>query len=271
MLFAVRNLRASRVNLLMNDFAAGLPSPLAFLGLADTVVRALDLEPWSASVLPVLHEVRVSEGRTKPEMMPSRKDPRCFAPAETAEDLVGTVHASLLLDLPGHDDELAVAEALEMRRLAGGPITGRCMDVKVVAADGGAFTTLPRGYAMLAPSDPKLTPVATGALADLACVADLLFPAERAPGMGWRVPVAVGHRLLEDPDTVPKRTGTRDATVPHVFAEPAVGVGELVSVRNWRLTGLDAEGLRGSLWRWHAEGRWVLGHHAYLRADARSA
>lgn len=271
MLFVVRNLRASRVNLLMNDFAAGLPSPLAFLGLADTVVRALDLEPWSASVLPVLHEVRVSEGRTKPEMAPSRKDPRRFAPAETAEDLVGAVHASLLLDLPEHDDELALADALEMRRLAGGPICGRRVDVEAVAADGGAFATLPRGYAMLAPSDPQLAPIATGALEDLARVADLLFPAERVPGTGWRVPLAVGHRLLEDPDTAPKRTGTRDPAVPHVFAEPAVGVGELVSIRNPRLTGLDAEGLRDVLWRWQAKGRWVFGHHAFLSADARSA
>ena len=66
MLFAMRNLRASRVNLLMNDFAAGLPSPLSFLGLADALARDLELPPWSARTLPVLHRVEVSKGRTRP-------------------------------------------------------------------------------------------------------------------------------------------------------------------------------------------------------------
>lgn len=30
-LFVLRDIRASRVNLMMNDYAAGLPSPLSFL------------------------------------------------------------------------------------------------------------------------------------------------------------------------------------------------------------------------------------------------
>ena len=271
MLFIVRNICASRVNLLMNDFAAGLPSPLAFLGLADVVARALDLEKWSASVLPVLHEVRVSEGRTKPEMAPSRKNPHRFAPSETAEDLVGDVRASLLLHLEGCDDDVAVKDALRMRRLAGGTIDWREMNVAAVATNGNAFRQVPRGYAVLAPTDPALAFVATGALADLGRVADLLFPVERPPGAARRTPLAVGYRLLEDPDTAPRRVGTRDPSIPHVFEEPAVGVGELVSVRNACLTSLDAPGLRAVLWRWQATGNWVLGHHAYMRTTARSA
>lgn len=271
MLFAVSELRASRVNLMMNDFAAGLPSPLAFLGLADTVVRALDLKPWSASVLPILHEVQVSEGRTKPEMAPTRKDATRFGPLETAEDLIGTVHVSLVLDLPECEDELAVRDALGTRRLAGGAIHNRRLDVQAVTADGGAFAKLPRGYAVLAPDNPQNLQVATGAISDLARIADILFPAERIPGSGWRVPVAAGYRLLEDPGMSPKRAGIRNADIPHVFAEPAVGVAELVSIRNPGLTTLDEAGLRRILWHWHADEHWVLGHPAYLRATADSA
>lgn len=65
MLFAIKNMKASRVNLLMNDFAAGLPSPLAFIGLGDAIARRLGLNPWSARTLPILHRVDVSQGRTK--------------------------------------------------------------------------------------------------------------------------------------------------------------------------------------------------------------
>lgn len=271
MLFIVRSLHASRVNLLMNDFAAGLPSPLAFLGLADSLCRVLGLRPWSASIMPILHEVRTSEGRTRPEMAPSRKDRRRFTLSETPEDLFGEVHASILLHLEGCDDPHAVKDALWMRRLAGGPIDGRRVDVAAVAANGSAFEKVARGYAVLAPSNPTLARVATGAIEDLVEVADLLFPAERIPGTAWRTPLAVGYRLLEDPETAPKRAGTRDPSLPHVFAEPTVGVGELVSVRSKRLTDLDALSLRSALWRWHAQGTWVLGHPAYIRGTAGSA
>ena len=89
---------ASRVNLLMNDFAAGLPSPLSFLGLADALARDLGLAAWSARILPVLHQVSVTEGRTKPEMEAKSGS---FVPVETMEDLTGTVEVSILVDLPG--------------------------------------------------------------------------------------------------------------------------------------------------------------------------
>lgn len=85
------------------------------------------------------------------------------------------------------------------------------------------------------------------------------------------MPVAVGHRLLEDPATAPRRANTRDPRIPHVFVEPAVGVAELISVRNPRLTGLDEPGLRDRLWRWTAEGDWITGHpfhHPARRASA---
>lgn len=270
MLFAVHELRASRVNLLMNDFAAGLPSPLAFLGLGAAVAPDLGAPRWKVGVLPVLHEVHVSKGRTKPEMAPKGDH---FAPIEITEDLVGFVRVSLLLDVPSCSDEHKVAEALLGRRVAGGVIGNESIRVTTVAADGGALKALARGYAVVRPDTPKLRIIATGEIADLADLAAALFPATREPGAGWFVPVAVGHRLLEDPAiraTAPPRANTRDPSIPHVFTEPVVGIAELVSVRNPRLTGLDGDGLSDLLWHWTAEGEWIVGHPFY-HPDRRTA
>jgi hypothetical protein len=42
-----------------------------------------------------------------------------------------------------------------------------------------------------------------------------------------------------------------------------VGIAELVSVRNKRLTELDTIRLRDLVWRWTAEGDWIVGHPNY--------
>lgn len=262
-MFVVRNLTASRVNLLMNDFAAGLPSPLAFLGLGAAIAPELGAKRWAVQVLPILHEVQVSEGRTKPEMAPGKGKGAPFSPVEMVEDLTGTVRVSLILDVPGCSDNYRLAEVLRGRRIAGGVIHNQCIEVEAVTPDGSAFRKLDRGYAMLRPVDPALAHVATGRQDDLGRIADLLYPEERQPGSGWLVPAAVGHRLLEDPATAPRRVNTRSADIPHVFTEPVVGIAELVSIRNHRLTGLDEDGLKDCLWRWTAEGDWITGHPFY--------
>ena len=266
-MFLVKNLRASRVNLLMNDFAAGLPSPLAFLGLGAAIAPALgaprwDRRPlatrrWEIAVLPVLHRVDVSEGRTKAEL--SNKA-GTFTPIEIPEDLVGSVTVSLLLDIPDCTDEHLVAEALLGRRIAGGPINNSKIEVEAVTADGSALRRVDRGYAMIRTRPPKSEFIATGAIDKLVALAAELYI---DPGAGWHVPVAVGHRLLEDPAKAPVRANKRDPHIPHVFAEPVVGIAELVSVRNKRLTDLDEGGLRDLLWRWTAEGDWIVGHPNY--------
>lgn len=262
MLFLAKNMKASRVNLLMNDFAAGLPSPLAFLGLGEAIGRILGTKPWKIGVLPVLHEVAVSEGRTKAEAAPSRKL-GVFAPIEIPEDLVGSVTVSLLLDVPEGPDEHLVAEALLGKRIAGGPIHNSRIDVEPVTRDGSAFKKINRGYAMVPAIPPKSAIVATGAIDDLKRFAAELYSSKREPGSGWFVPVAVGHRLLECPDAVPKRSGTRDPDIRHVFTEPAVGIAELISVRNRRLTELNSDNFANLFWRWIAEDDWVVGHPNY--------
>ena len=263
-LYLIPNLRAARVNLLMNDYAAGLPSPLALLGMADLVARRTGLAPWSARILPILHEVTPSAGRTKPEMEPSKG---AFGPVENVEDLTGTVEISLLLHLPGCERESAIRDALAGASLAGGTIQNDRVEVKAVTPDGSAFRGLRRGYAMARPDQAERRLITSGDLTPdqpgLAAIARILFPEERGPGHGWLVPSAVGYRLIEDPETAPQRIRTRTRAVPHVFAEPVVGVAELISVRNPRLTGLKTSGLNDLLWAWEARGDLILGHPAY--------
>ncbi len=262
MLFLAKDLEASRVNLLMNDFAAGLPSPLAFLGLGEAVGRSLGAENWSVAVLPVLHRVDASEGRTRPEYS-TRRDKAKFQPDEIAEDLNGMVKASLLLDIPDVTDDQRVREALIGRRIAGGPIHNQDISVVRPTADGSCFNDISRGYAMLPAMPPKSHVIATGAISGLQAFAAELYPAEREPGTGWIVPVAVGHRLLEDPASSPKRSNTRNPSIPHVFSEPVVGMAELVSVRSRRLRDLSDTTLQDLFWRWRAEGDWIVGHQNY--------
>lgn len=266
MRFAIRNLRASRVNLLMNDYAAGLPSPMSFLGLAESLGRDLGVEPWMASVLPILHEVHVSEGRTKPEM---EQKSSVFTPIEIVEDLVGTINVSLILDLPGHEDADAVKSLILCKRIAGGAISNTDLSVDSVARDGSCLKSMPRGYAMIRPDQQERRLISSGDLTQMERIARILFPEVREPGRGWIVPVAVGHRLLEDPDEVPKRLRSRSPDIPHVFVEPCVGIAELISVRNPRLTGLDDDGMADRFWRWTTGGSHIVAHPAYHPHNAR--
>lgn len=265
MIFVAKNIRASRVNLLMNDYAGGLPSPLSFIGLADAIVRDLGLSPWSGRALPILHRVTPSDGRTKPEMEKNKRTGE-FSPIETMEDLIGTVELSLLLDIPGCESAANLSEALMRRRIAGGIIQNDRVDVTMPTPDGSAFKSLRRGYAMLPsdPSRPETCAISAGDEASFTGILDTLFPDKREPGSGWFVPVAAGYHLLEDPDGTPARTRRRNPDTPHVFAEPILGLAELVSVRNSRLTGLTEDGLTSLLWSWTFQGDHLFGHASYL-------
>ncbi len=186
-MFLVKNLRASRVNLLMNDFAAGLPSPLAFLGLAAAIAPALgkarwERRPpatrrWEIGVLPILHRVDVSEGRTKAELS---NDAGAFTPVEIPEDLTGSVTVSVLLDIPDCIDEHLIGQALLGRRMAGGPIHNAEITAAAVTADGTAFRGVDRGYAMIRTEPPKSAVVATGQIDHLKALAAELYRRSRA-------------------------------------------------------------------------------------------
>ena len=262
MIFALRDVTADRVNLIMNDFASGLPSPLAFLGLGDAVARDLGVEPWTTRVLPILHSVEEYAGRTRPEFV--NKNGK-FCPVEAPEDMLGTVQFSVVFDIPGVTNAEAVKDALEHKRLAGGlpRIREERPDVITGAADNRILARLPRGMAMIPVRSTEFRRITSGEPCGLEAVADLLYPEEAVPGRGWFFPAAVGYRLLEDPDVVNSRENTRDETVPHVFAEPVLGIGELMSVRNSALHDLAVNEFDQVMWSWEARGEWVLGHKSY--------
>ena len=262
MIFVAKNIRTERVNLLMNNLVAGLPSPLSFIGLADAIVRDLDMTPWSARVIPVLHHVSASAGRTKPEM---ENKSGVFMPIETMEDMIGSVELSLILDMPECDSETDITSSLMRRRIAGGNIQNHDeIEVQHVTEDGSAFRELRRGYAMLPPDKAENCITGNGEGNTFESILNTLFPNERQPGSGWMIPVAAGYWLLEDPETAPERSCRRDPTLPHVFAEPLLGLAELVSIRNKRLTELTQEDFQSLFWSWQARGDLILGHPAYL-------
>lgn len=260
-IIAVRRLEVDRANLLMNDYCSGLPSPLAFLGLAAAMAPKLGAERWDIKVLPILHSVTISHGRTKPEMEPKGSK---FGPIETGEDMTGHVIVSILLAVPQHCDPDLVHSIISTCRVAGGfPRPIEPNQVIDIDPDGSGFRKVARGYALVPTDRAERLVISTGDSDSLTAVAKVLYPNDRQLGFGWPVPVAVGHRLLEDPATTPPRSGTRSPTIPHVFSEPVLGIAELISVRNSRLTRLNRSQFKQLFWGWSTTDNWVLGHSAY--------
>ncbi|WP_257098574.1 type I-F CRISPR-associated protein Csy2 [Pseudovibrio flavus] len=263
MIFSISGIVADRVNLLMNDYASGLPSPLAFLGLGAAIAPSIGCERWAVRVLPILHNVTASHGRTKPEAEPKSGS---FQPIELIEDTTGHVVFSLFIDAPGCERADKVTAALQRARLAGGLFQNADrLQAEAVANPSDTVRHLRRGYGLVH-ARPERALVSTGDNASIEAIARTLHPEERGPDHGCPVAVAVGHRLLEDPATAPKRRNTRSAEIPHVFSEPVVGIGELVSVREATLREASPESFLDLFWSWTTQGEWVFGHPTYLKS-----
>ena len=262
--------RAERANLRGNHLTAGVPSPSAFLGLAGAVARNLGLDGWRLSVVPVLHRVAPSNGRSRGETVIAGSKSSAIMPLEIMEDISGLVEFSMLLDLDGAPDAHAVDAAIMTRRFAGSALfrAGRQDGIRVREANGKApLRGVPRGR-VLAPAIHAPTEVSFGDRSGLEAITTVLYPAT-APvqGSGWLVPVAAGYRLLETPAPAGTRRAARSAEHPHAFAEPAVGLGELVSSRG-RGPLQTAAGLDGLAWRWAVDpgGDHVMFHPSFLAA-----
>lgn len=65
------------------------------------------------------------------------------------------------------------------------------------------------------------------------------------------------------------RTGGRGEDTPHVFAEPAVGIAEIVFIRNPRLTRIPLTDLDALIWSRARDARHVMFSPSYLASAQR--
>jgi len=266
----ISNLIAYDVNLSQNDMVGGMPAISAFLGLGSVLLHDAGFDRWEVRVLPVIHDLQRTMGRTRPEL---RMADKTVSEGWMLEDMPGTVRFSLILDLPGPCEIDDLIMSLEGRRLAGGVIfpdrveTG--LKVAVISKDGKGLRGLRRGRAVIPVPN---SPVTFGDPGTILPVGIAYSPADPEPGRpcsdfpsfpGFMVPCAIGYRFLSRPGEVPKMKGLRKPDIPHAFVEPGAGIAELLSVRNPRLTGASETCLDELFWRWCTGHDHVTFHPAY--------
>lgn len=261
-MIAITGLHAHRVNLLQNDFAAGLPSPFAFLGLIANISGRTGAERWDFGVLPIIHSIAHSPGRTKGHIIQDGKG--TFKTKEIPEDLRGSVSFSLLVDLPDGCEQ-SLASGIAKARLAGGAIFPEhksAIRVLNVPNDGTSLSVFKRGR-LVAPL-PKM-PTIRGYDGEFEPYFNAIKPDPQDDDTppGWRVPLAVGYHLLETPKDSTQRVGTRDPSLPHAFAEPIGGVGHLVSPKSASMRALGHQDLAALMWRYTTSASRITAHPFY--------
>jgi len=255
-------LRADGVNLLANDFVAGLPSPGAALGFAGALLRYAGVEDWSHEVLMILHSVDLRKGRQRAHPAAKGGIPENI---EIKEGLFGSAIFTMVIDTPYAVSNDSLSRSLNLMRFAGGVITPYqrngnrdlfLLDQRVEILDSNAMLSdlnLPRGYALCPQQTlPGKALVSFGDYSTLSMIRDRGYSHQK--GQGWHVPVACGYRLLEDPHEAKPRRGSRCGYKkhPHVFAEPAVGLGEFISIRNQSLL-ISISELNRYMWKWSCD------------------
>lgn len=257
--FIVGPFTAHDANLAPGDFVVGMPSPFSALGMAGAIARKAGLNGWGVAAIPVFHKIDLSAGRLRSAPVAEGKK---LKPVEVSETVTGQVEFSLLMEFPGHVSTTAIARHLERSRFSGGSIFAegnrRLIDL-VHEIEGDdlplALRRTPRGYA-LTPPDPDrqgYSHVSFGEKETLEEVIAASSPGDRAKGSGMMVPCPVGYRLCEDPNTALPRKGGRDQTTPHVFVDQALGVAELISIRNRTQFGSVKEAFNHLAWRWRQD------------------
>ncbi len=257
--FAVGPFVAYDANLAPGDFVAGIPSPFAALGFAGAIARKAGLNGWGIKAIPVLHKVDLSAGRLRAAPI---ADGNKIKPIEVVETVTGQIEFSLLLEFPGDVSASLVAKHLERARFSGGSVfpigNRRPIDcVREIEGDDlpAAVRKLPRGYALTPPlphrESCKL--VSFGEEDSLRSVIAAAFPGDREKGSGMLVPCPVGYRLCEDPATAAPRKGSRHADIPHVFSDQALGIAELISIRNRTHFGSTKTAFETLAWQWRQD------------------
>ena len=259
MKFLIGPLRAENANLLANDFVAGLPSPGAAIGFAGALLRHAGIEGWTHKVFFIIHSAECRKGRQRAN--PSVEG-GILKPIEVMEGLSGNVVFSLIVDTPHFVSTGSLSKSLNLLRFSGGVISPHpqrnnddvlFFNQSVDSIDPNATLSeirLPRGYALVPPQAHNANDIVSfGDFATLCLLRNRGYT--RRKGQGHCVPVACGYRVLENPRAAKPRLGSR-GKYPHVFAEPAVGLGEFVSIRSRALPVPLAE-LEPYSWCWSCD------------------
>lgn len=263
MLYVIGPAVAGNANLQQNDFVEGMPSPLASLGFAGLLVRRInqeldrDIDPWSARVMPIYHQISASTGRVKPAPTQRKVEGqkhRAMKPGEIAETLTGEVIFTLVIEIDAALDVSRLEAIVDRMRFAGSAIFpyGPQASVSVQRLEGATLSKMriPRGYAMVPPSGRDRADILSfGEPESLDRMAEALS-AKGEMGGGYLIPCAIGMRLLENPANAEIRKGTRNPEIPHVFAEAGVGFAELVSARSPAISQAHPADLVPRMWRW---------------------
>ena len=265
-------------NLAPGDFVAGVPSPFAALGLAGAIARKARIDGWSVASIPVIHKIELSPGRLRaaPEVRSGK-----LKSIEVVETVTGQIEFSLLLEFPGYVSKSVVTKYMKGARFSGGscfPLGTRALGDCVREIEGDdlprALRGIPRGYVLTPPSAERTQCglISYGERDSLEAVISAVFPGDRKKGSGMLIPCPVGYRLCEDPHTAEVRKGGRDQSTPHVFADQALGIAELISIRNRTHFSSTKNAFEHFAWRWAQDdsARFVFFSRYHLEASGLS-
>lgn len=265
--YTITGMSAGLVNVVQNNYCAGIPSPTAFIGFASALFEKIGLDQKEAKVIPVLHMCQVSTGRTLGQQIPASKDDVKSQDMHT--DMPANIRFSVLIQTDASDIESDLKKVVPAMRFGGKPIFGD-IEAKRVERDGRAMRSLERGYAIVPPINEVNRGVASfGDEASWKQVSQFLMKeratadGDQVPNVGWRVPVAIGYEYIKG-FRITNKSLLRDPNKPHSFASPGVGIAELVSVKNHTLSEMTAEEIDDLFLQWSFNSDKVVIHNSYL-------
>jgi CRISPR-associated protein Csy2 len=233
---AVRRLHVRNVNAQPTWWLVGPPGPLPYAGMAHALARSVCGNTVRESGVAVVHHdfelqaegfphsFAVHPHQFRGASLIDRDDYASGTQLSLQPTVRGNLVASVIVRFPPGTQlrEEPVRAWLRSGRLAGGTIQG-ALDFTVLLSEQEARDFIRSGFAMHERSD-LLQPVAGRDRLDALLAATR---GDRRADLPWLMPTCLGFAALT---ACVQRCGARDA-VPHLFAEPLVGLVQYRSVR----------------------------------------
>lgn len=254
---SIKNIKVYNVNMSSSDYITDAVQPSAYLGFASAIksniAKHLDTEITSlfnVSVLPIVHSQQTSVNKITHEHVKSDKGR--VKNAELAEEALGTLHFSIIIDFGEYLDAENITLLIKRNlptRLAGGVVSSMSLsgdfeDIEVeelTTVDAAVLKKVQQGYVFSEATKQESVSVFDGNIDDFVDIIDTLSFRTPAPRAGWLIPIQIGYKVLNNIDEAKPKIGSRDITQKHVFAETVISICELVSTRNSALRNADAE------------------------------